>query len=184
MEEAGAGASHSASLRFLAFCGEPASLTKWLLSLIPVVDRPERLNRILTCVDLVVYASPETRFILLEPGQGVLLEAMLGHRAPSRPADQRRMAEALYRLVCGDLAGPGPPDGGYVAFVQASGQVGVLRGPTGAVSVYYCEATDVSAFFSHAEICRQFDRRGANIHELEAGIWHWFSTGRSQDRPG
>ena len=152
-------------------------LKQRLLSLIPRADRPERLNRILSCVDLVVYASPETPFVLLEADQGVVLGF-------SRIAmDRRGIGEALCQAIRDDLAGLGPRRSGYVAFLRTRGKIGILRGRTGAVAAHFHKATDVTAFFSHLELCCHLNQAGSDIHQLEPGKLHWFSVGRSQDRP-
>lgn len=184
MKQTGGGASQSALVRFLAFCGRPDSLKQRLLSLVPSVDRPERLNRILSCVDLVVYASPETPFILLEPEQGVVLGSLVGPRYLRNAVDGRATAEALCQAIRDDLAGVGPRRSGYVAFLRTRSKIGIFRGRTGAVAAHFQKVRDVTAFFSHTELCCQLNQADSDIHQLEPGMLHWFSAGRPQDSRG
>lgn len=158
MEQADAGARGSASARFLAFCGEPASLRQWLLALIPGVDPPERLNRILDCADLVVYASPETPFASLRADRGVVLGDPLEHQACRGAARLPSSTVAIYAAVCAELEYKSPLDGCAV-FLRTGDGVSVLRGSSGAIAVHHVDAGNVAAFFSHAGLVRQLGRR-------------------------
>lgn len=178
MEQADAGAFRAAPVRFLAFCGEPPSLRRWLLSLVPSADRPERLNRILSCVNLVVYASPETPFVRLDDEKGVVMGGLVAPRVCRRTPDRYVIAEELYRAICSDLGSDGLPDGDYVAFVRAHGGIAVLRGPPGAVGANYSRLEGVTALFSHTALCSQLSPKVSTIHMLEAGKLHWFHEGK------
>ena len=170
MAEADAGASHSASVRFLAFCGELSSLRQRLLSLVPSPERPERLNRILNCFDLVVYASPETPFLRLAGDKGLVLGHPLGQGSRQKSSDRQSLARALTSTLRDDMANFELPPGGYVAIVRASRSIAVLRGPPGVVAAHYFDLMSVTALFSHIELCRQLTPEVPDIHTLEAGI--------------
>lgn len=161
MDYAGAGARSSGSTRFLAFCGEPALLRQWLLSLVPDADAPERLNRILDCGELVIYASPETPFARLTENKGILLGDPVERARRQEAAGLPSMAEAVYAAICGD-PGCEPPLGGYAAFLRARDGVTVLRGPSGAIAVHHFEAGDIVAFFSHSGLGRQLGPRSSD----------------------
>jgi hypothetical protein len=136
-----AGTRRAAPPRFIAFCGEPASLRAWLSSLVPSPDRPERLSRILDCTDLVIYVSPETRFATFGTGAGAVLG---GHRGS---AEALSAWQSESRAT--DAARPLLP-GSYAAFVRLPGKVLVIRGPGGQVAVRHAKVGKINAFFSHA----------------------------------
>lgn len=179
MEQAGPSASRSASVRFLAFCGEPSLLRQWLLSLVPSPDCPERLDRILNCANLVVYASPETPFVRLEAEKGLVV----GGAAAPPPCREAPARHAILRAISSDPASDGMPDGGYVAFVRAGAGIAVFRGAPGAVEVYCSQLKGVAAFFSDTGLMRELGPAASDIRIVQAGIFYRFSEAKLQDNP-
>lgn len=157
MGQGATGARRSGSARFLAFCGEPAPLRQWLSSLVPDPDSPERLDRILDCAGLVVYASPETPFATLGANRGVLLGDLSERPGRQGAAALPLLAEAVHAAIRRDPWCQAPPSGGYAAFLCARDLVTVLRGPSGSITILHCRTEGVDAFFSHAELGRQLN---------------------------
>lgn len=158
MGRVGAGALRQTPGCFLAFSGEPSRLRTWLSSLVPERRTPLRLNRILDCADLVVYASPETPYLILEADKGLVIGRLLraGEHCEatgscSLPAGQQASWSEERKLL--DRAGAG-----YAAFFRDDEAVTVLRSPSGEVAIHYCEAKGVHAYFSHVEIALDLDR--------------------------
>lgn len=185
MAKAG-GIRRAAPARFIAFCGEPVSLRAWLSTLVPGSDRPERLNRVLDCADIVIYASPETRFAFLGAEEGLVLadRARRGAgRERSGPEVTDAAVEAAMRV---DLA-TAPPPGDYAAFLRARGGVVALRGPGGAVAIHYAAFGNVAAFLSHPGLRRPLSPPGSRaramvvsrqgeLRRLGPGVRFWFGT--------
>lgn len=158
MGRVGAGALRQTPGCFLAFSGEPSRLRTWLSSLVPERWTALRLNRILDCADLVVYASPETPHLILEADKGLLI----GRR---RKAGEYREPPCSFSLSAGQQAAWSEGRkllerawGDYAAFLRHDEAVTVLRSPGGEVAIHYCEAKGVHAYFSHVEIALDLDR--------------------------
>lgn len=164
MARAGDGSRPSAAPRFIAFCGERRAVQAELLSLVPTSEKSERLNRVVDCGELVIYASPETRFARFGSGPFVAF----GDRT-------WRITElADLRALCDR-----PPDGDYVAFAGAGSEILAIRGPSGGVALHELELAGLRAFVSHVDLgCQLAAVRGgrAKSRDVEPGECRRIST--------
>lgn len=144
------------SQRFLAFAGEPEALRTLLSSLVPEREAPPRLNRVLDCPDLVIFASPRTPNLAFVEDRGLLIGRLY------RGGSSGERIRALSESECRHAAWSGGKTlltgswGSHAAFLRDEGAVTVLRDPSGAVPVYHFEIDGVRVFVSHAGLARDF----------------------------
>jgi asparagine synthase (glutamine-hydrolysing) len=157
--------------QFLAFTGEPARLRAFLASLVPGGRSRLRLNRVLDCADLVVFAAPETPRIVLPEERGLVIGRLFRSGGDGERIDALSLSEARHAVWSGGKALLEGLWGNYAAFLRDEGAVIVLRDPSGAVPVHHCEIGGIEACFSDADTAGDLGIHARGIDEEFLRQW-------------
>jgi asparagine synthase (glutamine-hydrolysing) len=162
------------SARFLALTGEPAALKRCLGSLVPGRKAPPRLDRVLDCEDLIVFASPETPLVRLEEQRGLLIGRLFNGTDPGRRIEALDLSQSRHAAWSGGRTLIDDHWGGYAAFIRDEQAVIALRDPTGAIPVHHFEKGDVQVYISGADMALDLGIAGRAPDEEFVRQWLTF----------
>jgi asparagine synthase (glutamine-hydrolysing) len=156
---------------FLAFAGAPEPLARMLSNLVPSRQTPPQLNRIFEAGDLVVFASPETEYLLFGEDRGLLIGRLFRGVDPGKRVETLSLSESRHAGWSGGKSLLSDMWGGYAALLRDDGKVVLLRDPSGAIPVHLCAIDDVHCFFSHAELAQDLGLEGRDVDEEFLRQW-------------
>lgn len=160
--------------RFIALSGEPPRLREFMSALVPRVEVPPRLNRTIDSSNLVIFTSPETPQFALEEERGLVVGRLFRGGRDCEEIPSLSLSESRHAAWSGGKTLLTGAWGGYVAFLRDEGAVTVLRDPSAAVPVYYCETDGVHAYFSHAELAADLGLGARAVDEEFLRQWLTF----------
>ena len=166
------------SIGFVALAGEPHRLGALLSTIFPDRLTSPRLNRVLDCEDLIVFAAPETPMLPLAEERGLVL-GRLFRRDDNAPRGRLSVSESRHAAWSGGRTLLAESWGQYVALLRDESAVTILRDPSGAVPAYHFGRGDVDIFFSDPELGREFGVRERAIDEDFLRQWLSFPFLRS-----
>lgn len=164
--------------RFLAFAGEPHRLRSFLTRLVPGERSSQRLNRELDRPDLAIFTTPETPLVRMEGESGLIIGRLYGRDSCARlerldHAASPRVAATGGKSLLADFWG------NYVAFIDADGEVTVLRDPSASVPVYSAAVEDISVWFSDLAVCEDLRIADRPVDEEYLRQWLTFPNLRT-----
>lgn len=141
--------------RYVALAGEPGRLREWLCSFVPPKHPPERLNRVFDSPDLVIFASPETPFLLLQERRGVLIGGLVSEGERNEQVDSVTGPNGRH-VGCRRSGWRSENEpGAYVGFIRDQYGVAVLRDRSRAMPLHFREAAGIRFYVSHADLLKQ-----------------------------
>lgn len=163
---------------FIALAGEPSRLSALLSTIYPNRLTSPRLNRVLDCPDLIVFAAPETPILPLDEQRGLIIGRMF-NRDDSRPRERLTVSQGRHAAWSGGRTLLAESWGQYVALLRDEGAVTVLRDPSAGVPAHHFRRDDVDIFFSDPELGQEFGVHSRPIDEDFLRQWLSFPFLRS-----